>query len=855
MVTKAVLDRAQVVVICPDWGQTGEAAARRPFLDRMMTVRVPIPDVPLYLPDGATNPLPARRWGSIASLIDGNDCDISLDELNPQVVKFLHRVNRGLPQLDFLKRYRHDTPAATPKDECKVPEIHPATESDEEQHAGVRDAEVDKVDIQWEEVGEEPAEVQWDEVSEDGYLADLNIAQPLKYDPFPSIHEDYSDRIEDLLNEVDLQDSVLGGVQNFTMTCLALYAMQEYGVTMQVEEDKARIANPRGWQVSKDDLSSLKEDIELRIFQISEEQQRLELKDRSKSHYNKFTGRSIDGDETDLFYQYLDDDRFIVDGNDVYLDVSALLSECYSVSRDEYGKSNLAAADDFEEKIKNLPSKIQEVLRRKKVAFGPLMAHGSCEKLVTMDLELMDEHKNTTVRSKPFPASNTDSEEMMRQISECIAADIAEKYEQAEYPKHSSPFFLVEKPGSNAKRLVVHFGKLNKLTKKHLGSPPSLEQALERAAYCRFKSKLDKRSGFWQVELTKCAQDLSAFIAPIGQVFNWKVMPFGLTNAPATFQEVMNQVVARMKLKPTVQALLKKGAVIEVYIDDVLLGTDDADDHLRLVEELLRTCEECNIRVKLEKCEFMQEEIEYSGFRVGWRCWRPVKKKIAPILKASIRDDKTRGVKDIRAFLGSCNFYRRHISTFTYSSHLLTDWTKKTVPWKWTPEHEAQFQEIKEKLSSLRLLGTPASDGKFVVITDASLVGGGGTLLQWHRIPGAAARRIADELRTVGVNRDGSLKHNYDFQEFHLVPIGHWNWKWSSTRGGYSTYEGELLSGILLMSGQSPLFGGNSLVWLCDQESTETFLKGALLKSKSSDVGGRFWLAEAQHLQGTRFEN
>ena len=65
----------------------------------------------------------------------------------------------------------------------------------------------------------------------------------------------------------------------------------------------------------------------------------------------------------------------------------------YSVSRDEYGKSNLAAADDFEEKIKNLPSKIQEVLRRRKVAFGPLMAHGSCEKLVTMDLELMDEHK------------------------------------------------------------------------------------------------------------------------------------------------------------------------------------------------------------------------------------------------------------------------------------------------------------------------------------------------------------------------------------------------------------------------------------------------------------------------------
>ena len=169
--------------------------------------------------------------------------------------------------------------------------------------------------------------MQWDEVSEDGCLADLNIAQPLKYEPFRSIHEDYSDRIEDLLNEVDLEESLLGGVQNFTMSCLALHAMQEYGWTMQVEEDKARIANPRRWPVSKDDLRSLKEDIELRIFQISKEQQRLELKDRWKSHYNEFTGRSVDGDQTDLYYPYLDDDRFIVDGNDVYLDVSP-----YSVS-------------------------------------------------------------------------------------------------------------------------------------------------------------------------------------------------------------------------------------------------------------------------------------------------------------------------------------------------------------------------------------------------------------------------------------------------------------------------------------------------------------------------------------------
>ena len=132
-----------------------------------------------------------------------------------------------------------------------------------------------------------------------------------------------------------------------------------------------------------------------------------------------------------------------------------------------------ASKADSEEMMRQITECIAADLRRREVAFGQLMAHGSCVKLVSMDLELLDEHRNTTVRSKPFPASKADSEEMMRQITECIAADLAEKYEQPEYPKHCSPCFLVDKPRSNAKRLVVHYGKLNKLTKKHSGSLPS----------------------------------------------------------------------------------------------------------------------------------------------------------------------------------------------------------------------------------------------------------------------------------------------------------------------------------------------------------------------------------------------
>ena len=70
-----------------------------------------------------------------------------------------------------------------------------------------------------------------------------------------------------------------------------------------------------------------------------------------------------------------------------------------------------------------------------------------------------------------------------------------------------------------------------------------MEKTLERIAKCRYKTKMDKRSGFRQVDLTAAAQELLAFITPKGCVFEWQVMLFGVTNAPALFQELMNKIL------------------------------------------------------------------------------------------------------------------------------------------------------------------------------------------------------------------------------------------------------------------------------------------------------------------------
>ena len=174
-----------------------------------------------------------------------------------------------------------------------------------------------------------------------------------------------------------------------------------------------------------------------------------------------------------------------------------------------------------------------------------------------------------------------------------------------------------------------------------------MENTLERIAKCRFKTKMDKRCGFWQVDLTRAAQELLAFVTPKGRVFRWKVMPFGVANAPALFQELMNKILYILRRRPLVQELVSRGAEMEAHIDNVSLGTNTQEDHILFLQAVSTVCQENHLRIKLEKCEFMREEMEYLGFDVGYGWWKPAPSKMQPLQDMRIRDDPKKGLHDI----------------------------------------------------------------------------------------------------------------------------------------------------------------------------------------------------------------
>ena len=239
-------------------------------------------------------------------------------------------------------------------------------------------------------------------------------------------------------------------------------------------------------------------------------------------------------------------------------------------------RKNMERATSMLQKLESLNHgpRVEKLLITYEEVFSALPRPLSCKKLVQMDLKLKPEFEKTRVRRRPYPALQEQVEQIERRIQECIDAGLVEEYKKGDYPHHCSPRFLVAKPGSTALRLVLNYGEVNTKTPNHSGSIPNMKDTLERIAKCRYKTKMDKRSGFWQLDLTAAAQELLAFITPKGRVFKWKVMPLGVANAPALFQELMNKILYILRRRPLVQELISRGAEMEAHVDDVSLGTD-----------------------------------------------------------------------------------------------------------------------------------------------------------------------------------------------------------------------------------------------------------------------------------------
>ena len=172
-------------------------------------------------------------------------------------------------------------------------------------------------------------------------------------------------------------------------------------------------------------------------------------------------------------------------------------------------------------------------------------------------------------------------------------------------PGSKSPFssnVVIVRKNDGTIRFCIDFRKLNARTKKDAYAIPRVENTLHILSGPKYFSKLDFKSGYWQVELDEADKEKTAFQVWGVVFFEANRMPFGICNAPATFQRLMERCMGELNLKDCL-----------IYLDDIIIYSADIDSHLQRLDAVFKRLAEFNLTIKPNKCEFFETETTYLG--------------------------------------------------------------------------------------------------------------------------------------------------------------------------------------------------------------------------------------------------
>ncbi|CAM5076411.1 unnamed protein product [Natator depressus] len=314
------------------------------------------------------------------------------------------------------------------------------------------------------------------------------------------------------------------------------------------------------------------------------------------------------------------------------------------------------------------------------------------------------------IRVQPYRVSPQARTAIEREIRDMLQMGVIRPSESA----WASPVVLVPKPDGEI-RFCVDYRKLNAVTRPDNYPMPCTDELLEKLGRAQFISTLDLTKGYWQVPLDESAKERSAFTTHLG-LYEFNVLPFGLRNAPATFQRLVDGLLAGL------------GEYAVAYLDDVAIFSDSWADHLEHLQKVLERIREAGLTVKAKKCQIGLNRVTYLGHQVGQGTISPLQAKVDAIQRWPVPKSK----KQVQSFLGLAGYYRRFVPHYSQIAAPLTDLTKKKQPnaVQWTEKCQKAFNKLKATLMSDPVLRAPDFDKPFLVTTDASERGVGAVLMQ-----------------------------------------------------------------------------------------------------------------------------
>ena len=258
------------------------------------------------------------------------------------------------------------------------------------------------------------------------------------------------------------------------------------------------------------------------------------------------------------------------------------------------------------------------------------------------------------IRTHPYRTSINAINELKKQVSEMLSSGIINKSNSP----WAFPVVLALK-SDGSWRFCVDYSKLNQKTKRDSFPLPNIEEYLDRLSKAKVFTVLDFASGFWQIPINEEDKEKFSFITSFG-TYHFNFMPFGFINAPSIFQRAISE---------TLDPLLYICCL--VYIDDVVVFSNDIESHYKDLNEVFKLLEKYNWKVKLSKCQFVTPTINYLGHEVSNGEVKPITRNLEKLKNMK----KPQTQQEMISFLGFTGYYKKFIQGYDYLVHPLRKYT------------------------------------------------------------------------------------------------------------------------------------------------------------------------------------
>lgn len=368
-------------------------------------------------------------------------------------------------------------------------------------------------------------------------------------------------------------------------------------------------------------------------------------------------------------------------------------------------------------------------------------------------------------------------EERLKVLKETLEKLLQKGYITPSTSPYGANILFARKPDGSY-RLCIDYRGLNAITKKDSTPLPHLGELRDRLSKAKVFSKMDLRDGFYNILMATEDRHKTAFRTRYGH-YEWVVLPMGLCNSPATFQTLMNRLFGHLY-----------DEFVIVYLDDILIYSEDKEKHLGHLNEVLKICDDNTLFIKPSKCTFGSPAVTFCGQTFSSEGVLPDHNKAKTLQKLPLSN-----IKELQSFLGLTNWFKDFIPDYANIALPLTSLLPKEAKWNWGKEQQGALNKLVDIVQSQPCLRHFDPTKPTSVYTDSSDFAIGG----WIGQPA---------------------------EDHKIHPVVYWSRKLTKAELRYAIPEKELLALVALADAHRPYLSGSNvtlrtdhkpLVWLQSQ--------------------------------------